>query len=89
VSHYHHGGSHQGAIIDGGLSQESMEIGSPLHHDHCVAQNKEYPTNQDVVNPTDQDVVNALDIIAKVAQLEVALSLSLHLVRTPLGEAFH
>jgi hypothetical protein len=75
VSHCHHRGSDQGAIIDGGLNQESIETVSPLHCDHRVAQNREYLAGQ--------DVVNASYVIAEVAQLKAALSLSLHLVRAP------
>jgi hypothetical protein len=36
-----------------------------------------------------QDMVDAMDVVAEVAHLEIALSLELHLMRAPLDETCH
>jgi hypothetical protein len=75
----HHRGGDQGAKVDEGLTQESVEIA--LNGDPSVTQHRVYPIGQ--------DMIKAPNIIAEVTQLEIALSFCLHLVRAPLCETLH
>jgi hypothetical protein len=66
-SNRHHCGGDQGVEVDGGLDQESLKKTGSLDGDHDVVHHR--------VHSTDQNVLDAPDIVVKVAQLEIALSL--------------
>jgi hypothetical protein len=76
ASNKHHRGGDQGAKVDEGLSQESVETAVSSCDDHSVAQHR--------VHLTGQDMIDAPDVIAEVAQLETTFSHCLCLVRVPL-----
>jgi hypothetical protein len=69
----HHGDYDYRAIIDGGLSQESVEAWSPIHGDQREAQHREYMAYHHSVYTS--------DVIIEVMVLEAAFTLGLHLMR--------
>jgi hypothetical protein len=52
--------------VDGSLGQQGIKTACPLYSDHCMANDREYPTPQDMVDTS--------NIVAEIIHLDATLS---------------